>query len=97
MKVEDELIVKVALIGALVAVGKLLAGSEPLSIRKVIGRTILGSASSMVAFSILIHKPDLSELAIVGLSSLLGILGHSVIEYLAIKYLDKKAGGKNER
>lgn len=96
MKTEDELILKVIIIGGLVAVGKLLAGNETLSIRKVVGRTILGSASSMVAFSLLIHRPDLSELAIVGLSSLLGILGHSAIEYLAIKYLDKKSGGKNE-
>lgn len=90
MKTEDELILKVMLIGALVAVGKLLAGNETLSIRKVVGRTILGSASSMVVFCILVHRPNLSELAIVGLSSLFGILGHSAIEYLVMKYLDKK-------
>jgi hypothetical protein len=97
MKTEDELIIKVAIIGALISVGKLLSGNEALSLRKVIGRVILGSASSMVAFSVLIHKPTLSGLAIVGLSSLLGILGHSVIEYLAIKHLNSKIGGKDDK
>ncbi|WP_410210258.1 holin [Aquirhabdus sp.] len=75
-------------IGALIGLGKVLASNEILTLRLLIGRTLLGSGSSLVAGAIVMQIPDISPLALVGIGSALGIAGASVIE----AWVKKKSG-----
>jgi len=38
----------------------------------------------------MIPHPNASQIVVVGVAALLGILGHSFIEWVVINYLDKK-------
>lgn len=67
-------------VGALIAIGKLLASNEVLTWRVIIGRTLLGSASSMVAGVALVQVPDLDPIGLVGLGAALGIFGAQALE-----------------
>lgn len=81
-------------VGASIAVGKMLESEEHVSPGLFIGRTILGSALSLSASAILIKYPDASPFAICGMGSVLGIVGHQVVElWLRKKF---KAESKNE-
>lgn len=72
--------------GAIIGLGKLLVSTEELTVRLIIGRTILGAGSSLVAGVLILQIPDVDPLALVGVGSTLGILGSSVIEaYLKSK------------
>ncbi len=77
-----------AIIGAFIGLGKVLQSSEVLTLRLLIGRTLLGSGSSLVAGAIVMQIPDISPLALVGIGSALGIAGASVIE----AWVRKKSG-----
>ncbi len=77
---ESKSLIELALIGALIALGKLLAGGEKLTLRLCAGRVIIGAALSMVAGAALAMIPDLSVTALIGLGSALGICGQSVLE-----------------
>ena len=79
--------------GAVIGVGKLLASDEKLSIRLVIGRTVLGSATSMLAGVVLLQFPDIPHLALLGIASGLGILGSQTIEVLLKRRAGKIIGG----
>lgn len=94
---EDSLLVKIGIIGAMLGIAKLLAGNEAITWRKVVGRTILGTGSSLIAGLIMIPHPNASQLVIVGAAALLGILGHSLIEWVIITYIDKKTGQKDKQ
>ena len=67
-------------IGGLIGLGNLLVSHEVITPRLIIGRTILGSGSSLVAGTLLLQIPDLNPLALVGFGSALGIIGASAIE-----------------
>lgn len=67
-------------IGALIAMGKLLAGDEKITLRLAVGRIILGSATSLVAGMLLLQIPDISPLALVATGSALGIAGSQAVE-----------------
>lgn len=73
-------ILYVAVIGALIGLGKLLAGNERITPRLAIGRAILGSATSTVAGVALMQFPDLPVPALVGIGAGLGILGAQYLE-----------------
>ncbi|EBR0398263.1 phage holin family protein, partial [Salmonella enterica subsp. enterica serovar Derby] len=62
-------------IGALIVVGKVLAGGEPITPRLFIGRMLLGGFVSMVAGVVLVQFPDMSLPAVCGIGSMLGIAG----------------------
>ncbi|WP_050465091.1 phage holin family protein [Herbaspirillum autotrophicum] len=79
--------------GAVIGVGKLLASDEKLSIRLVIGRTVLGSATSMLAGVVLLQFPDIPHLALLGIASGLGILGSQTVEVLLRRRAGKFIGG----
>lgn len=79
--------------GALIGLGKLLASDEKLSARLVIGRTVLGSATSMLAGVALLQFPDIHPLALLGIASGLGILGSQTIEVLLKRRAGKFIGG----
>lgn len=67
-------------LGALIGLAKLLVSDEELTVRLIIGRTLLGSATSIIAGVIVIQIPDIAPLALVGIASGLGIVGSSFIE-----------------
>ena len=69
-----------AAIGALIGLGKLLLSNESLTPRLIIGRTILGSATSTVAGVVLAQFPDLPLPALVGVGAGLGIAGAQFLE-----------------
>jgi hypothetical protein len=76
-------------IGAVIGVGKLLTSSEKLTFRLILGRAILGSATSMIAGVVLIQIPAISELSLLGVGSALGIVGSQYIEKTLRKYMAK--------
>lgn len=80
-----------ALAGAVIALGKLLVTDEPLRWRIVIGRTILGSATSTVAGLVFWQIPDIHPVALCAIGCALGILGSTYIEEL-LKRNSKKWG-----
>jgi hypothetical protein len=86
----ESTVYKLVILGALIGLGKLLLDEPQLTWRLVIGRLLLGSAVAMGAGVVLIRFPDLPEIALLGIASGLGILGHSVVESLLTRYLKGK-------
>ncbi|MDL9983987.1 phage holin family protein [Providencia rettgeri] len=80
MEEHEKTFITLFFIGALIAIGKVLTGDEPITLRLFIGRILLGSAVSVMAGAILIWVPDISPLAITGLGSAFGIAGYQLIE-----------------
>lgn len=78
------------LTGATIAVGKLLSGTEQITLRVAIGRTILGSFTSLVAGMLLLQIPDLGVLPLIATGSALGILGAQAVEAMLRRF-----GGAN--
>jgi len=74
-------------LGALIGLGKLLAGNEQITSRLIFGRAILGSATSTIAGVALMQFPDLPFPALLGIGAGLGIVGAQYIEV----WLKKKA------
>ena len=89
MQEHEKSLVMLIVIGALIGMSKLLVSHEPLTFRLIIGRTILGSASSLIAGVILLQIPDISPLALIGIASALGILGSTFIEEILRKNASK--------
>lgn len=77
--------------GAVIALGRLLVTDEPLRWRTVIGRTILGSATSTIAGLVFWQIPDIHPVALCAIGCALGILGSTYIEEL-LKRNSKKWG-----
>ena len=89
MQEHEKSLLTILIIGGLIGIGKLLVSNEPLTFRLIIGRTILGSASSLIAGVILLQIPDISPLALIGIASALGILGSTYIEEYLKKNINK--------
>lgn len=66
--------------GASIGVAKLLLSSNELTIRVMLGRAIMGSATSLVAGVVLLQIPNLNPMALLGIGSGLGILGQQYVE-----------------
>jgi hypothetical protein len=90
MNEPDKSILSLFLIGALIVVGKVLAGGEPVTLRLFVGRILLGGFVSMVAGVALVQFPDLPPVAVNGISAALGIAGYQAIELLIKNQLDKR-------
>jgi len=86
MQDHERTIVWLALMGALIGLGKLLVSDEVLTWRIVIGRTIIGAATSTAALAALSYFTDLPSSAIYGLGSVLGIAGAQVLEKLLLAW-----------
>ena len=69
-----------ACIGATIALAKILLTEDPLKPRIVVGRCILGAATSALAGGVLHFVPNLSTPAVVAIGCALGLLGHVYIE-----------------
>lgn len=92
MQEHEKSLYSLLVIGALIAIAKVLASNDPITPRLFISRVILGSLVSVVAGAVLIQIPDASPLAIQGLGAGLGIAGYQVVEM----YLRRRAGGEQE-
>lgn len=92
MQEHEKSILMIIIIGGLIGMSKLLVTKEPLSARLIIGRTILGAATSLIAGVVLLQMPNISPLALVGIASALGILGSTFIEEYLKKNVDKWGG-----
>ncbi|HDL7822537.1 TPA: holin [Yersinia enterocolitica] len=79
-------------IGAVISLAKVLVGNEAITLRLIVGRTILGSGTSLLAGMALIHFPDIHILALVGVAAALGIMGSSVIEMALTRLLNRYLG-----
>ena len=88
MQEHTKTVIYLAIIGALIALGKLLQSMRPLSWRIVIGRMITGSAVSTIAGIVLIHVPDIPFPAVMAIGSALGVLGAEFIEAWMKKFAD---------
>lgn len=75
------------LLGSMIALGKLLQSDEELTLRLIVGRTLLGAATSLIAGVALLQIPDMDPLALIGIGSALGIAGQQTVE----AWLKKKA------
>lgn len=71
-----------AMVGALVGIGTLLASTERLTWRVVIGRAISSGALGMSAAALLSFMPTLPFAAQLGLAAVLASLGTSALERL---------------
>lgn len=89
----DKSLVTLIIEGALIGLSKLLVSNERLTLRLITGRTLLGSATSMLAGVALGYYPALPSIAVIGLGSALGILG---VQYLEIwlRHRADQIGGK---
>ena len=87
MQEHEKTLLTLIAIGGLIGMSRLLVSNEPLSWRMIVGRTILGSATSTIAGIVLIQFPDLSPVALVAIACALGILESTFIE----EYLKKNA------
>ncbi|ELX2271371.1 TPA: holin [Yersinia enterocolitica] len=88
MQEHEKAIISLGVIGALLALGKILASDEPITARRFIGRIILGSGASMAAAAALVWVPGLPPLAINGLGAAIGIAGYQALEL----WLRRRAG-----
>ena len=82
MQEHEKTFLELIIMGALIGVAKLLVSSEQLTFRVIVGRALLGSATSMVAGIALLQIPNLDPLALLGIGSALGIVGSQYIEIL---------------
>lgn len=88
MEEHNKTFITLLILGAFIALGKMMTGNEPITLRLFIGRIILGSAVSVIAGALLIWVPGISPLAITGFGSALGIAGFQLIEL----WLKKRGG-----
>ena len=88
MQEHTKTVIYLAIIGALIALGKLLQSMNHLTWRMVIGRMITGSAVSTIAGLALIRIPDMPFAAVMALGSALGVLGAEFIETWMKKFAD---------
>lgn len=88
--------ITLAIMGAVIALGKMLTSNEPITARLILGRVIVGSALSLAAGVALYFVPDIHPLALAGIGSALGILGLNGVEVWlrkrGINFLGKGVG-----
>ncbi|MFM0326074.1 phage holin family protein [Caballeronia glebae] len=94
MQEHEKTILELIIMGALIGIAKVLVGSETLTFRLIIGRAVLGSATSMVAGVVLVQIPNLDPIALLGVGSALGIVGSQYIELLLRKRAKAIIGGE---
>ncbi|WP_096911028.1 MULTISPECIES: holin [Acinetobacter] len=92
MQDHEKTILTLFIVGGLIGMSRLLVSSDPLSVRLIVGRTILGSATSSIAGVVLIQFPTLSPIALVAIACALGILGSTFIEEYLKKNVNKWGG-----
>lgn len=95
MQEHEKGLVYLLAIGALIAVGKLLSGEEVLTARLIVGRALMGSATSTVAGVVLVQFPSIPLPALIGIGSALGIIGAQYLEAWLKRKADIALKGEN--
>lgn len=67
-------------IGSLIGLGQLLASTEKLTGRIIIGRMLSSGGLALCAASILQYYPDIEPLALAGIAAVIASLGTSFLE-----------------
>lgn len=67
-------------VDAVIGLGKLLTSVEPLSVRGIAGGMVTGAALSVSAGAVLILFHELPPTALVGVASVIGLLGQPLLE-----------------
>ncbi|SEJ85363.1 hypothetical protein [Achromobacter sp. NFACC18-2] len=78
-----------ALVGVVIAIGKMLVSNEKFCWRLAVGRAIVSAGLAIAAGSILAFIPGVSMLAVVGLAAASAVLGEQFLERL----IQAKASG----
>ncbi|SLM62826.1 MULTISPECIES: phage holin family protein [Dickeya] len=94
MNESEKSIITLFIIGVLIAVGRMLAGSEPITLRLFVGRVLLGGFVSVMAGAALVQFPTLSPLAINGIGAALGIAGYQTVELLIQRRAARQGKGE---
>jgi hypothetical protein len=92
MQEHDKSLYTLLIMGALIAVAKVLASNDTITPRLFVSRVILGSFVAVMAGAVLIQIPDASPLAIQGVGAGLGIAGYQAVEL----WLRRRAAGKDK-
>ena len=59
---------------------RLLTSDERLTLRLLIGRLLLGGLASLAVLVARVHNPDLEDITLIGLASIVAVLGYSFLE-----------------
>ncbi len=79
-----------AVMGAIIGLGKLLQSREPITFRLAVGRAIVTAGLAVGAFTLLAFIPDAPKQLIAGVAVIMASLGESGIETLIRVKLGKK-------
>lgn len=82
--------------GAAIGVGKLLVSDDPITLRLILGRALLGAATSMVAGVGLMQFPGMPQMALYGIGCALGIVGSQFLELWLKRWMNKHGGGRGK-
>jgi len=93
MQEHEKSLYTLLIMGALIALGKVLASDEKITLRLLAGRVILGSAISVAAGSALVQFPDMPTLAVTGIGAALGIAGYQACEVWLRRRMSGLSGG----
>ncbi len=86
----EKILLVLAAVGAMIAVGKLLAGGDKVTLRLMVGRIIIGAGLSVAAAATLAMQPNLSEAALIGIGAAIGILGQAFLESILQRWLSRQ-------
>lgn len=92
----DSTLISLVIVGAFIALGKMLVANEIITLRLFIGKIILGSAVSVVAGALLILWPGIDSVAVMGIGSALGIVGYQLVEIWLRKRGNQFFSGKEK-
>jgi len=93
MQEHEKSLYSLLLIGALIAIGKVLSSNDPITLRLIISRVILGSFVSVMAGAGGVKIRGVSPQAVPGIGAALGIAGYQTVEL----WLRRRALAKKER
>lgn len=96
MQKEEQSLYVLLIMGAVIGIGKLLVSNDPITLRLILGRALLGAATSMVAGVGLAQFPDLPPMALYGIGSALGIVGSQFLELWLKRWMNKHGGGRGK-
>jgi hypothetical protein len=75
-----EVLALIVVTGALIGLGQLLASTEKLTSRIVIGRMLSSGGLALCAASVLQYYPNIDPLALAGIAAVFASLGTSALE-----------------
>jgi len=96
MQKEEQSLYVLLVMGAVIGIGKLLVSNDPITLRLILGRALLGAATSMVAGVGLAQFPDLPPMALYGIGCALGIVGSQYLELWLKRWMSKQGGDRGK-